>query len=886
MPFGAGERLGPYEIHGLIGAGGMGEVYQARDTRLGRDVAIKVLAAEFSERFEREARAIAALNQPNICTLYDVGPNYLVMELVPGPTLAEVIATARTSDAEGIRLADVLAIARQIAEALEAAHEKGIVHRDLKPANVKITPDGVVKILDFGLATALDQEPLAAAAAANSPTVLSPVRTERGLILGTALYMAPEQAMGRPVDRRADIWAFGVVLFEMLTGRRLFRGETATEIVAAVLKDDIALDSLPPDVPPAIRRLLARCLERDPRQRLRDIGEARIVLADPASFATSAMARTLNTPGRSRALWFSGLGGIALALVLAGAAAAAAWWLKPGADLPLRRIELADPLASANGLALAPDGSRIAYVLGAHLYVRALDALAPQDLGAVHVTSGLPFWSPDGRTIGFSTAGAIHTTPSGGGPMRQVCRIPATGRALDVAWRPDGTIVFAVARDSVYFVPAEGGTPAVYLAIDPKTEIEFTSVSPLPDNRLIVTTRIREPSSFRTELVGSGSDRRRTTIVADPDVTFVKYDPHGVLLFRRRGPNNGIWAVPFDGAPVDLAKAVEIVPRGTSFQADATGAALIGLPPPAVPAELVWMSQTGEVSLVPGPPVDVGSAPALSPDGSRVAFVVDTEGDRHLVVRDLNTGSDTRLTPAGQDTPTLDPPSWFPSGDEVVFGTGSVTARRIAARRIDGSGGQRMLVGGRLGQVTPDRRYLVFLVEEGGAARLRYAPLGGDGSVGPAERVLKQSDPDINMFDLSPDGSTLAYDIPEADARLNVFLTDFPAGSRQLQLTTRGGGRPRFSGDGKALFYLAQAEPRTDPPRGAVAKRPVALQSLETSGPPVQIVVEGKEPPGILMTSFDVARDGRLLTMRRTAGDRRPSPRLVLVQNWRAVLGR
>ena len=217
----------------------------------------------------------------------------------------------------------------------------------------------------------------------------------------------------------------------------------------------------------------------------------------------------------------------------------------------------------------------------AHLYVRALDALAPQDLGAVHVTSGLPFWSPDGRTIGFSAAGAINTIPAGGGPIRQVCTLPATGRPLDVAWRPDGTIVFAVPRDSIYTVPAEGGTPTVYLAIDPKTEIEFTSVSPLPDNRLIVTTRIREPASFRTELVGSGSDRRRTTIIADPDVTFVKYDPHGVLLFRRRGPNNGIWAVPFDEARVDLARAVEIAPRGTSFQADATGAVLIRLPPPA-----------------------------------------------------------------------------------------------------------------------------------------------------------------------------------------------------------------------------------------------------------------------------------------------------------------
>ena len=231
-------------------------------------------------------------------------------------------------------------------------------------------------------------------------------------------------------------------------------------------------------------------------------------------------------------------------------------------------------------------------------------------------------------------------------------------------------------------------------------------------------------------------------------------------------------------------------------------------------------------------------------------------------------------------------PSWFPSGDEVVFGTGSTAARRIVARRTDGSGGQRVLVSGLSGQVTPDRRYLVFLVDEGGATRLRYAPLAADGSVGAAERVLKQSDPFIRAFDLSPDGSTLAYSIAEADGQLNAFLTDFPAGNRQLQVTTSGGGHPRFSGDGKALFYLAPATPQTDPPRGALAERPITLKPLDTSGPPVQLFVEGKGPPGVIMPLFDVARDGRLLTMRRTGGDKPPSPRLVLVQNWRAAVGR
>jgi dipeptidyl aminopeptidase/acylaminoacyl peptidase len=317
-----------------------------------------------------------------------------------------------------------------------------------------------------------------------------------------------------------------------------------------------------------------------------------------------------------------------------------------------------------------------------------------------------------------------------------------------------------------------------------------------------------------------------------------------------------------------------------------SGSALIGLPAPAVTSELVWLSQTLETSPVPGTALVVGSDPVLSPDGTRVAFVVDAESDRHLVVRDLKTGSDARLTPVGQDAPTLDAPSWFPLGDEVVFTIGSTTSRKIVARRTDGAGGQRMLVSGLSGQVTPDRRYLVFLVDEGVATRLRYAPLLADGSVGAAERVLKQSDPYIRNFDLSSDGSTLAYSLQEADGKLNAFLTDFPAGSRQLQVTTSGGAHPRFSGDGKALFYLAPATPQTDPPRGAVAERPITLKPLDTSGPPVQLFIEGKAPLDWLVPLFDVWRDGRLLTLRRTGGDKRPSPRLILVQNWRAAVGR
>jgi Tol biopolymer transport system component len=265
---------------------------------------------------------------------------------------------------------------------------------------------------------------------------------------------------------------------------------------------------------------------------------------------------------------------------------------------------------------------------------------------------------------------------------------------------------------------------------------------------------------------------------------------------------------------------------------------------------------------------------------------VDTEGDRHLIVRDLQTGRDIRLTPAGEAPPTLDAPSWSPSGDEVVFATGPATERRIVSRRTDGSGGQRMVAAGLVGQITTNHTYFVFLVDDGGTTRLRYATLAADGSVGAAQRVFAQSDPQVAAFDLSPDGSTLAYSVPEADSRLNTFLTDFPTGRRQVQVTTTGGAEPRFSGDGNALFYLARALPYTDPPRGALAMLPVALKSLAATGPPVQILAQGKEPPGITWPLYDVARDGRLLTMRRTGSETLPRPRLLLVQNWRGAMGR
>jgi serine/threonine-protein kinase len=881
-----GQTLGPYEVLDRLGAGGMGEVWKAHDSRLDRLVAIKVGAERFSDRFEREARAVAALNHPNVCTLHDVGPNYLVMELVEGATLADRLRTG------AIPVDEALTIARQMAEALEAAHEKGIIHRDLKPANVKVTPDGVVKVLDFGLAKALDPASGAPPArdAANSPTITSPAMTELGMILGTAAYMSPEQAMGRPVDKRADIWAFGVVLYEMLTGRPLFRGDTVSETMAAVLKDSLALDGLPTGVPRAIRRLLARCLERNPKNRLRDIGEARIVLADPDR-AEDRAAPDRAEPRRRR-LALLGVGAVALAL----AAGAVAWYARPVAVQPLRRFVLSDAIGSPGSFAVSPDGSRLAYFSNARLFVHTFDALEPQDLGPVHVTSERPFWSPDGRTIAFAAGATILKIPAAGGAVIEVCKVPATGDVLAAAWRPDDTIVFAVWRDSLYSVPATGGAPALFLAVDAATQVDFHGIAALPDNRLIVTTHLRasEPT-YQLELVDARANGPRTMIASDRNIDAAGYDPRGYVVFHRSGANAGIWAAPFRDGPLDLASAVLVQAGGTSFHTGEDGTMIVRLPPAAGAAELVWLDRRGQVSPVAGAPfVPAGGTPfqrrggmRLSRDGRRAALFIDSTPDPYLVVRDLQTGVDVRMTlqdsTTGLAAPVPHTPGWSVSDTEVIFTTGRVEALSLVARRTDGAGSTRTLVAGSLGQISPDGRYLVFVVDERGLRRLRYAPILPDGSVGPIAPVGRDADPNVSTFALSPDGAFLAYGVVEADRRINTFLTRFPGGDGRWQVTSTGGAQPTFSRDGTELFYLAGSivDGR---PTGILAATPIALGPVVKLGAPVTVFEEGKVPAGVILPSFDVAPDGRFLMLRLAGSNTAAPARMVLIQNWRAVM--
>jgi hypothetical protein len=511
MALSVGTRLGPYEVTGAIGAGGMGEVYRARDTRLDRDVALKVLPGLFAQdadrltRFEREAKVLAALNHPNIAAIYgveDAGSTHaLVMELIDGPTLHEVIG------ARGMSLDEALPIARQIAEALEAAHAAGVIHRDLKPANIKVRPDGTVKVLDFGLAKAFDSTGASAGEAANSPT-LTARGTQLGMLLGTCAYMAPEQARSKPVDKRADLWAFGCVLFEMLTGRQAFTGETVTDILASVVRAEPDWSSLPPGTPRPILTLLRRCLAKDPTQRLADASTARLEIddaqRDPADAASAASVAPAPR-GREPLAWI-----LAAAMTLVALAAVVVSFRRsaPAAvSAPEVRFEIDE--AVGDGV-VSPDGTAIIYRAGAagQWVIRALASGTSKPIPGLDSQAYDAFWSPDGRSVAFLAGQKLKRVDVPTGAVQTLAEAPTPRGGT---WGPDGTILFAPGGNGpLYRIASSGGNS------QPATELRAPQASHrhpifLPDGRRFLFW-VLGPSGVRGEYLGSLDDRRITRL--------------------------------------------------------------------------------------------------------------------------------------------------------------------------------------------------------------------------------------------------------------------------------------------------------------------------------------------------------------------------------------
>ncbi len=872
MSLTTGTRLGPYEILAPIGAGGMGEVYRARDTTLNRDVAIKVLPPAFANdpdrlaRFTREAHTLASLNHPNIAQIYavettsgvvsgrshaettpDVVSTALVMELVDGDDLSVLVARGP------MPLADALPIAKQIADALEAAHELGIVHRDLKPANIKVRADGTVKVLDFGLAKAMDPAGTSSADLANSPTMTSPAMTGMGMILGTAAYMSPEQAKGRAVDRRADVWAFGVVLYEMLSGRRAFTGDDVSELLVSVLRDAPNFDELPAGTPSAVRRLLRRCLEKDPRKRLRDIGDARVEL-DEAMSAPELDDRRPGPNGAPLAQRSRRSGAVAAASVLAlvAVAAAAAWWLKPAAvvDRPVTRFSVplgegqAFPNLNVPGIALSGDGRRVAYRSAGAVFVRDLDQFEARELFRAP-TSGIWF-SPDGEFVLSAGSSGLLKLPVHGGPAQQLTTMAAVGGA---DWAEDGTIVFA-ASTGILRVPQTGGAPV--MVVENKSKDEFAAwPQMLPGGRFLLYTRWagRSPNAVIRSLA-DGADQ-----VVLPGFGGVRYVATGHLVY---GFEDRLLAVPFDlsrgtvtGSPVPtLESAATSASSGWTQAAISRSGSLAYIPADArqVSLRLSWADDRG----APTPALTVPrvySDLRLSPDGRRAALHLwDEEND--VWVADLARGGLTRITFAPGEDET---PVWSPDGRDVAYGSErDGQPRTLFRKRADGSAAAveekvwQTLDHFHVNDWSPDGRTILVEVRRPGTLNDVIAV---DVATGKDTPVL-QSRFSERYARLSPDGKWLAYTSDES-GRDEVYVQPYPALNTRVSVSTAGGLEPVWSRDGRRLFFRT-----TD---SVMVATVAPASSIEFTAPKALFADRYERTQGMNHTHFDTAPDGRLL---------------------------
>jgi serine/threonine-protein kinase len=873
-----GQSISHYRVTAKLGAGGMGEVYRATDTKLSRDVALKVLPTAFAQdaermaRFQREAQVLASLNHPNIATIHGLeegaGIRALAMELVEGPTLAERIAQGALS------LEEVLPIAKQIAEALEYAHDRGIIHRDLKPANVKITADGKVKVLDFGLAKALSDD-VSAQDASHSPT-LSMAATKAGIILGTAAYMSPEQARGKPADRRADIWSFGVVLCEMLSGRQIFGGETASDSMAAVITRDPDWTSLPAGVPPRVRELLRRCLVKDPRRRLQAIGDARIELEETGQGEEVSSAAV---PVSAESSMWRGRILIAALVVAALAAGAGLHSLRTPAPAPHPVARVAQPLTNDIALttrnriilAISPDGSKMAYVANQRLYLRPLDSLAAVELPGTEGASS-PFFSPDGQWVGFFAGGQTKKTQVAGGTPVVVC----ARDGFDASWSPSDTILIGTAFTGILAVSAQGGTPSVVVA--PEPGILYLKPVSLPDGKSFFYVRGKPGSFDQWEGVMRSFEKDDSSVVLRGTNQFV-YAPTGHLLYAHLSE---LLTVPFDlasrhvtGNPVRVAQYVDYTNAGgtSQFALSDTGTLvyLAAQGTQGLKTRLAAVDRAGKVTVLP---LDVRdySDPKISPDGRLVAaHLQDAQNDEW--VGDAARGTMSRLSfdPAEDETPI-----WSPDGRTVAWSaTRGAVARGIYRRAADGSGKEELVWSlekhAHLRDWLPDgRALLVEILDSKSGMDIWRLDLGEK----PTATVFLQTPFNERNSRLSPDGRWIAY-VSDESGRDDVYIQSFPAAGAKIQVSNSGGDQPVWSRNGKALFF-----------RGAGAMQEVTFAAsprLSVGNPHPLFPDQFESPQGGGHTSYDVFPDGRFLMIqspdaRQNAGVSRYE--LIFVFNW------
>jgi Tol biopolymer transport system component len=902
-----GTVLGSYQILSALGAGGMGEVYRARDTKLGRDVAIKILPEAFAAdpdrlaRFQREAQVLAALNHPNIAAIHGLddsnGLRFLVLELVDGEALdARLKGGALPFD-------EALAIARQIVDALEAAHEKGIIHRDLKPANIMVTADGRVKVLDFGLAK---HDPAASGTsvgpgATHSPT-LTFAATQAGVILGTAAYMSPEQAKGRAADKRSDVWSFGCVLFEMLAGKRAFEGEDVSDTLAAILRGEPDWNALPAAVPPHVRRIAERCLRKDRKARIPDFAVVRYSLDEPDVHGSSPRAAAADTPPQRTAgiralrVWQAATALLALTIAVGGAL----WYRSHESTAPVTRFHITPPeqhtfdvaARAAAAAAISPDGLKLAFsardpsgkVL---LWVRPIGSLTAQPLPGTD-NAAYPFWSPDSRFIGYSGRGTLMKVAASGGPPLTLCAFSnqtIVGRGG--SWSREGVIVFNNGPSQPIFrVPSAGGPPSPAWKL-PSEHSSQDFPSFLPDGKHVLF-RAGGPGSPSAVHVGSLESGELTRLAgADTGAVFAPND--GYLLFARQAT---LLAQPFDprtraltGDPVPIAERVEsgVIAGIVSFSVSDTGILAYGVGTGTAPTlEMAWVDRQGKLLEVVGPPRNYQGV-ALSPDGKRIAAHVHDGDGGDIWVTELSRGTTSRFTfePA-QDNSA---PVWSPDGNAIVFASRrEATKMGLYRKSADNAGGDELLFESdtpkRPSSLSSDGRTLVFLsLDPKTSQDIWTLSLSNDRRATP----WAQTPFNENQGVVSPDGRWIAYFSNET-GQTEVYVRPFPSGAGKWQVSKDGGGFPIWRGDGRELFYTTRqgtAIAAVDIKAGAASLEAGRIKTLFEERTRLTNPGGGGTHP---FTNYAVSPDGQRVLIARAAtreGDSGPAA-IAVVANWAA----
>ena len=869
-----GTTLSHFKVLEKIGEGGMGEVYRAEDTNLSREVAIKVLPKQFTQdlerlvRFEREAKLLASLNHPNIAAIYSFEHSedihFLVLELVEGETLAERVAKGP------LPVEEALEVCRQIAEGVEAAHEKGIIHRDLKPANVKVTPEGKVKVLDFGLAKAFEGE-TPVTDISQSPTLIEGM-TRAGVILGTVGYMSPEQARGKPVDQRADIFAFGCVLYECLTGGQLFDGPTASDTLASVLTREPDWSLLPDGTPPPIRRLLRRCLDKDSRERLPHIGAARLDIRDALAAPSSEGMEAVEVTRRERLKW--AIAGLAVGVLVVAIVAGIAGWrvTRSGAvmSVPLQRfsIDLPDgtilPTGTGRDFAISPDGQSLVYVAldasGKRLYIRRLDELEAVPIPGTE-GAALPFFSPDGQWVAFRGQNVyqLKRVPLSGGDSFTICDQCAEG-----SWGDDGSILFQ-REGALWRIPEVGSSPELL-------------AEPMPDRGVPAMSRPVLLPGGKAVLFGIGwlelggvgvlSLENNEVIVVSTDGADPLYSSSGHILFARE---NTLFAVTFDiegfevtGPAVPVLQGVR-VENGGALQADLSRDGLLVYAPAdtAMGTQLVWVDREGTVESVLDEQWRVFNAPRISPDGKQVAVQINEGGETDIWIHE--SGTLRLLTTDGVSAN----PIWTPDGSGLAFRSGSAGSFAIPWTTADGTSEVKTLLPSQYpvfpAAWSPEGNQLVFQ-EDSPNPNLFVAEVGDGGS----RTAFLETDFSEHSATLSHSGKWLAC-VSDRSGSNEVYVRPFPGPGAEQVISRIGGDDPVWSPDDSELFYWEAASLMV----ASLQTEPFQVLSRE-----VVFADSGSFWRGDSRTHYDIHPDGQRFLMMNMQGSEGTRPRINVVLNW------